>query len=71
MTFCFEFCSQLDCPDSYGVHIADFAQVHKAKQMVHVWFHSGKVEFSSQKAIIRPSHQNYQYCGFVNQQGII
>ena len=27
--------------------------------MVQVWFESGKVEFSSQKVIIRPTRQNY------------
>ena len=71
MPFCFEFWLQLDCPDSYGLHIADFGQVHKAKQMVQLWFHSGKVELSSGKMIIRPSRQNYRYYGFVNQHGII
>ena len=41
-------------------NIVDFAPTHKAKLMVEVWFESGKVEFSSQKAIIRPSRQNYR-----------
>ena len=71
MPFCFEFSSKLDHPDNYGLHIVAFAQAHKAKHIVHVCFYSGKVEFSSQRTIIRPSRQNYRYCGVVNHQGIV
>ena len=53
--FCFDFFSQLDSNDSYTLHIADFLPIYKVKQVL---FKLGKVEFLSQKTIMRPSHQN-------------
>ena len=47
------------CADSSSFHIAGFGLVHKEEQMSQVWLHSGKVEFSSQSTILRPSRQNY------------